>query len=309
MQKCPAQDAPTGAYGDVLMGNLKENESTAKLRAFVLKDWPYRPGLEDIAKLAIQLNLDPQEALVEIRDAHHLLKDPGPVSALSVSILASKLCQRGGGIPMLEYTDEGVLVTRTLLGSKLTADTTIATDNDEYGRAVRILFPDITFSTLKELASSPATRQYATIVANCNFDLITLGQEGGRGGRGEVVRLLADRVAPKGMLLWITFRSVIGSEELTTTCEGLKACGLDLMACVESPYFRTGTPEQGAVFVFQRAPVADVLVADLRDNDGAERLASAILSGSKKHGPNWFWIKAEEFRTYSEEVQNRRLKV
>ena len=117
-------------------------------------------------------------------------------------------------------------------------------------------------------------------------------------------------MAEGGTLYWVTARGVLFSPRANKTHADLRENRLHAVAAIDvAPGAFPGTMIEGVLIVLSRKVLDKKLVGALRDLETAELMASDFVAGpSRKDGPSWTWLDADDKRTFTDVEHARLLK-
>jgi hypothetical protein len=262
----------------------------------------------EVARLASQVGLSPDEALQQIHEYDRF--GPRRRSAIldALVIFLCALCKAEKTNNVLEYTVIPFLFTTPLSKGREFKKLIYMTPYEHTAKLLGIVFQDTTASILQSIAE----------LGHATFDVIVcappIGQSvlekgsGVDGFGGEVVRKLAPFLANGGTLCWVTGRGAVVSARAKKTLTDLENEGLNAIAIIDvAPGGFLGTMIEGVVIVLRHEPSEKRFVGALRDTETSEAMASALLAGpSRKAGASWTWLDDEDHRTFSD-IEHSRL--
>jgi hypothetical protein len=178
---------------------------------------------------------------------------------------------------------------------------TYVSPNQQIADTLRILFDGKSASIAQNISDIHNGENFDAIVCQPALGHRATDSNQADGFGGEVVFQLAPFLAEGGTLYWITARGVLFTPRGKATLSNLQEDGLHTSGVIDlaSGAF-LGTLIEGAVIAFRREVPVKRFVGALRDLETAGPMASAFLAEpSKKSGPSWIWLDADDQRTFA----------
>ncbi len=142
---------------------------------------------------------------------------------------------------------------------------------------LRLILPEKTVRILADMTSVEEGTVYDLIVCQP-----PIGDSSARADHfgGDIVRRLSAFLSDRGLIYWMTARSVLFTPKGSQALSRLAASGLHAVAAIEFPVAALqGVSIEGALIVLGREDIGRRLVGAVRDTATAQQVASALLRG------------------------------
>lgn len=270
-----------------------------------LRERPERPNSGQLARLALESGLSPQETLREIEKVESFGRFAESERFEAIITFLAELCSDLVCERTIEYTCRPRLLSAGAF--------------EKVGSAAgRIICPSVgtseLFTTL--FPNSNVIRSVDDIDPSSNIECVICQSPIGYrpkvnnadGFGGEAVVALAKQVSGQGRIFWLTARAALHSVPAQRTLSALAAEGWGVVAQLDIPAGAFAeTSIEGALIILERREVSKRMVGALRDKASAVALAAAFRQGlTKKLGPTWVWLDRDDPRTYSK-IESERL--